>query len=233
MSPRGTPPEGSRKLDNLKGTFLEPRTLHVETEANKWVIIITSTLFAALIDRRCREWGVCVCEFIFRTSIHVLISFILFCVFHFKWCIHWSSAIIPKGFFFFFFFLFSSFMIWKVYFFSFFKKIKFLPFNFQERALAWVWTTGSAGVHTSLASFREASARNLFLCEAEEFPGKEKCVFSTVITFLASFSSISFLLHSREFLQLISSLFHDLIFTYPFCSFFLYEIWNLILRLHF
>lgn len=45
MSPQGTPLEGSRKLDNLKGTFLGLRTLHVETRANKGMIIITGTLF--------------------------------------------------------------------------------------------------------------------------------------------------------------------------------------------
>lgn len=35
MNPLGTPLEGSRKFDNLKGTVLEPRSLRVETNANK------------------------------------------------------------------------------------------------------------------------------------------------------------------------------------------------------
>lgn len=92
---------------------------------------------------------------------------------------------------FFYFFLFSSFMIWKVNFFHFFEKIlKVLLFSFQESALAWVWTKGSPRVWASLASFREASAKNLFSCGAEEFLRKEKCISSTFIIFLSSFSSI-------------------------------------------
>lgn len=79
MSPRGIPQGNSTKTWQLEGTFLEPRTLHKETRANTRIMIVSSTYS---YPRRLVLPGEC--GFIFRTSIHVCISFTLFCVFHFK-----------------------------------------------------------------------------------------------------------------------------------------------------
>ena len=145
----------------------------MEARENTWIIIISSTLFAPSEVVLPGERG-----FIFRTSVHVCISFILFCVFNFKWCVHWSSAIIPHRFFFFLSFS-CSLLLWFGKF-SFFSpiflenKFKFLLLNFQERALPCIWTTGSQGVQTSLESLREASARSLFSWGTEGFPGEKE-----------------------------------------------------------